>query len=217
MAYRELLKKDLFGEIRVEDGPGGRVVVRDTAGANGWVRWLARALMQREARALAALDEVDGVPRVEKVERFFLVRQQIDGQPLHVARTRQPDYYRAAAKLLRTVHRRHVAHNDLAKEPNLLVRDDGRPAFVDFQLAVFAPGRGRLFRLMAWDDIRHLLKHKRSYCPEQLTAREKRILDSPSLPSRLFRATIKPVYLFVTRRLLGWSDREGAGDRGARY
>jgi RIO-like serine/threonine protein kinase len=217
MAYRELLKKDLFGEIRVEDRPGGKVIVRDTAGASAWVRWLARALMQREARALAMLDEVDGIPRVEKVERFLLVRQRIEGEPLQLARTRRPDYYREAAKLLRCVHRSHVVHNDLAKEPNLLVRDDGTPAFVDFQLAVFAPGRGRLFRLMAWDDIRHLLKHKRSYCPEQLTAREKRILDSPSLPSRLFRTTIKPVYLFVTRRLLGWSDREGAGDRGARH
>jgi hypothetical protein len=28
--------------------------------------------------------------------------------------------------------------------------------------------------------------------------------------------TIKPVYLFVTRRLIGWADREGASDRGAR-
>jgi hypothetical protein len=27
--------------------------------------------------------------------------------------------------------------------------------------------------------------------------------------------TVKPVYLFVTRRLFGWADREGAGDRGA--
>lgn len=217
MAYRELLKKDLFGEIRVEDGPGGRVVVRDTGSAKAWVRWLARALMRREARALAALDEVDGIPRVERAERSILVRELIGGQPLHRARIRNAAYYRDAAKLLRSVHRSHVVHNDLAKEPNLLVRDDGTPAFVDFQLAVFAPGRGRLFRLMAWDDLRHLLKHKRSYCPEHLTAREKRILDSPSLPSRFFRTTIKPVYLFVTRRLLGWSDREGAGDRGARH
>jgi hypothetical protein len=26
--------------------------------------------------------------------------------------------------------------------------------------------------------------------------------------------TGKPLYRFVTRRLLGWADREGAGDRG---
>jgi predicted lipoprotein with Yx(FWY)xxD motif len=30
----------------------------------------------------------------------------------------------------------------------------------------------------------------------------------------IWARTGKPVYRFVTRRLLGWSDREGAGDRG---
>jgi hypothetical protein len=46
-----------------------------------------------------------------------------------------------------------------------------------------------------------------------LTARERRILASPSLISRLWRATGKRLYRFITRRLLGWADREGAGDR----
>jgi hypothetical protein len=26
-------------------------------------------------------------------------------------------------------------------------------------------------------------------------------------------AAVKPAYAFVTRRVLGWADREGAGDR----
>jgi predicted lipoprotein with Yx(FWY)xxD motif len=30
----------------------------------------------------------------------------------------------------------------------------------------------------------------------------------------IWARTGKPFYRFVTRRLLGWSDREGAGDRG---
>ena len=63
------------------------------------------------------------------------------------------------------------------------------------------------------EDLRHLLKHKRSYCPERLTARERRILARPAMVSRLWMAMGKPVYLFVTRRLFGWADREGAGDR----
>jgi hypothetical protein len=46
-----------------------------------------------------------------------------------------------------------------------------------------------------------------------LTGREKRILVKPSLPSRIWMATGKQVYLFVTRRVLRWRDREGAGDR----
>jgi hypothetical protein len=84
---------------------------------------------------------------------------------------------------------------------------------VDFQLALVAPRRGRLFRILGREDIRHLLKHKRSYCPERLTARERRILATPSALSRAWMATGKPAYVFVTRRIFGWSDREGAGDR----
>ena len=67
--------------------------------------------------------------------------------------------------------------------------------------------------MLAHDDLRHLLKHKRTYLPHRLTAREKRILAQPSLLSRIWRSTGKRVYRFVTRRVLGWSDREGAGDR----
>ena len=75
--------------------------------------------------------------------------------------------------------------------------------------------RGRLFRIAAYEDIRHLLKPKRSYRPDLLTRRERDILATPSPISRVWMGTVKPVYLFVTRHLLGWADREGAGDRGA--
>lgn len=135
---------------------------------------------------------------------------------MHHAKPTDADYFRRALRLLRRLHARDVVHNDLAKEPNLLVAADGRPAFVDFQMAWLAPGRGRLFRLLAYDDLRHLLKHKRTYCAHRLTGRQRRILATPSLPSRLWMRIVKPPYLFVTRRLLGWADREGASDRGER-
>lgn len=92
----------------------------------------------------------------------------------------------------------------------------GHPAFVDFQLAWYTRSRGRFFRTLGYDDLRHLLKHKRSYCPQLLTARERRILATPSVPARIWRRFVKPPYLYVTRNLLGWADREGAADRGQR-
>jgi hypothetical protein len=93
------------------------------------------------------------------------------------------------------------------------VTPEGRPALVDFQLAMTLTRRGALARSLGHDDLRHLLKHKRSYLPERLTAREKRILARQSLVSRIWMATGKKVYLFVTRKILRWRDREGAGDR----
>jgi len=112
------------------------------------------------------------------------------------------------------VHAAGILHNDLAKEPNWLVRPDGSPALVDFQLAMRPRHRGRLFRMLARDDLRHLLKHKRTYCPECLTTRQRALLAQRSPIAGTWARTGKPLYRFVTRRLLGWSDREGAGDRG---
>jgi len=214
MAESQLLKKDLFGEIwRCAEGNETRIV-RDSSAASAWIRWLALRLLRREARVLALLADIDGVPHLIEIDHNRLIRSYLPGTPMHHAKPRNPDYFIAAANLLRKLHRLGLVHNDLAKEPNLLVRTDGSPAFIDFQLAWFAPQRGRLFRILAYEDLRHLLKHKRSYCPQTLTRRELLILDNPSLLSRVYIATVKPVYLFVTRTLLGWADREGATDRG---
>lgn len=215
MAESAVLKKDLFGEIRQATAGAGVCIERDVRSASPWIRWLARRLLQREARAIAALEGVDGIPELISVRRDTLLRVYLPGAPMHHARPRDPAFFSMAFRLLRQMHRNGVAHNDLAKEPNVLVRDDGTPAFVDFQLASFTVNRGRLFRGLAYEDLRHLLKHKRSYCPQHLTQREKTILAHPSAVSRFWMGTIKPVYLFVTRRLIGWADREGASERSA--
>lgn len=216
MLDSQLLKKDLFGEVRLESDESGCRIVRDAAAAAVPLRWLANGLMRREARALEALDGLDGVPKLIRVDRNRLEREYLEGKPMHRAKPTDPDYFRRAMRLLRRLHARGVVHNDLAKEPNILVVGDGQPAFVDFQLAWHAPARGRFFCILAYDDLRHLLKHKRSYCASELTQRERQILARPSLPSRLWMRVVKPPYLFLTRRLLGWADREGASDRGER-
>lgn len=215
------LKSDLFGRVdRVHlsgsDGPI-TAVRRDVGPARWWARGLARHLARREQRALQRLAAA-GVPRVPRPLRRdgdAWLRSWLDGAPMQQARPADAAYFAAALRLLVRLHRAGVTHNDLAKEPNWLVGPDGGPALIDFQLAAVHRRRGRRFRLQAREDLRHLLKHKRTYLPERLTPRERAILASPSWPARLWRRTGKRLYLFVTRRLLGWADREGAGDRGA--
>lgn len=209
----KLLKSDLLGAVWQSEERGQWLAIRDTTPARWWLRGLARLLCRREARALERLDGMPGTPRLIARDRSGLSRTWIEGRPMQVAKPRHADYYRAARRLVSALHRRGVAHCDLAKEPNWLVTPTGSPAVVDFQLARVSPRRGRLFRTLALEDHRHLLKHKRRYCPQSLTARERRILAQPAMTSRLWMATVKPVYTFITRRLLGWADREGAGDR----
>ena len=207
------LKQDLFGTVMRIERDGSKRVVRDCSTARWWLRGFARHLLGRERRALMRLADIERVPRLLASQRSTLEREWIDGQPMQVAQPRDPRYFREALRLVRRLHARDVTHDDLAKEPNWLVTPEGLPAVVDFQLARHAPRRGRLFRMLAHDDLRHWAKHKRQYLPERLTARQRALLARPSPLSRAWRATVKPVYRFVTRRLLGWADREGAGDR----
>jgi RIO-like serine/threonine protein kinase len=196
----------------------GDAVVRDTSPARPWTRGLARYLMLREHRALTRLTcaaPMAGVPRVISYGGNTLVRSWIEGTPMHVAKPRDPAYFREALTLVRRLHAADVMHNDLAKETNWLVTAEGKPALVDFQLASTLSRRSRFARSLGHDDLRHLLKHKRTYLPDRLTARQQRILARPSFASRIWMATGKKVYLFVTRRIFRWRDREGAGDRGA--
>ncbi len=158
----KLLKKDIFGEVSLRNDEDGLRVVRDASRARSWARWLARRLLAREARALATSDGIAGIPELLRVDTDTLQRSWIAGEPMQESQPTDIGYFRAAAKLLRRLHRQGVVHNDLAKEPNWLVTENGRPGIIDFQLAWYFPKRGRLFRLLAREDVRHLLKHKRT-------------------------------------------------------
>lgn len=212
-----ILKRDLFGVVErvrlAEASPPAYAVRRDPARARWWTRPLALWLARRENRALGALPPMDAVPQLIRLSDGSQARSWQPGVPMHEARPRDPAYFRAAFRLVCRLHRAGVVHNDLAKEANWLVREDGSPAVIDFQLAWAPRRRGRLFRSLGREDIRHMLKHKRYYCAEYLTARERAILARPAALSRYWMRLGKPVYLFITRRIFNWRDREGAGDR----
>jgi serine/threonine protein kinase len=158
--------------------------------------------------------EKDGREVESVLRRIDLVPWWIEALPLHIAKPAGDlGYFRSAKKALRGLHRRNVTHNDLAKEQNWLRTPDGRCMLTDFQLATRFSRRHGLFRLAAYEDLRHLLKHKRRYAPESLTASEKRILARKTWPTLIWMATGKRVYYWITRGLLNFTDREGGGPR----
>jgi len=211
-----LLKRDHFGSVSKEfSAQYGWLTFRNTAKAPWWCRPIARYLAKREAHALHSLPFNKLLPRIHYWDGTYLLRSWIDGQPMQIAKPKQKDYYSKALSLLRFLRRHNVAHNDLSKETNWLVTPAGEPALVDFQLARVVRKRSSWFRNSAREDIRYLLKHKRGYCADYMTQREWSIVNTPALPSRIWRKTGKPIYLFVTRKIFNWQDREGAYDRAA--
>ena len=213
-----ILKQDVFSTV--ERGKFRRAeaeqeaVLRRIDLVPWWSFGIARHFLHREARALAVAGALGIAPQLLFEGRRSLVRSWIDALPLQIARPQgDAGYFRSAKRALQALHRARVTHNDLAKEQNWLRTPDGRAALTDFQLATRFSRRHALFRLAAYEDLRHLLKHKRRYAPDSITATERRILARKSWPTRIWMATGKRVYYLVTRGLLNFTDREGGGPR----
>jgi hypothetical protein len=213
-----LLKRDVFstverGRFRKEDGEVD-AVLRRLDEVPRWSFLLARHLFARERKALTLAKGLDVGPELLWAGNRALVRGFIDGVALHLAKPRgNVAYFRSAKQAMRRLHRAGITHNDLAKEQNWLVGRDGRCYVTDFQLAACFSSRNRLFRIAAYEDLRHLLKHKRTYAPEALTPKERKILARKSLVARLWLMTGKKVYRAITRGIFNFTDREGGGRR----
>jgi hypothetical protein len=213
-----LLKRDVFstverGRFRSDAGEVD-AVLRRLDSVPWWSFAPACHLFARERRALARAKGLHVGPELLWAGRRVLVRGFIDGAALHLAKPfGDVAYFRSAKLALRRLHRAGICHNDLAKEQNWLVGRDGRAYLTDFQLAACFKTRSRLFRIAAYEDLRHLLKHKRSYAPEALTSKERKILARKSLVASVWLMTGKKVYRAITRGLFNFTDREGGGRR----
>jgi hypothetical protein len=213
-----LLKRDVFSTVergRFRDQTGDvDAVLRRLDQVPWWSLALALHLFSRERRALALARNLDVGPGLLWAGRRALVRGFIDGVALHLAKPHgDVAYFRSAKAALRRLHRAGICHNDLAKEQNWLRGSDGRAYLTDFQLAACFKRRSWLFRVAAYEDLRHLLKHKRSYAPDALTPRERKILARKSFVASIWLATGKKVYQAITRGLFNFTDREGGGRR----
>lgn len=211
-----VLKRDLFSETHkghTSDAPDKAAIRRVVSAAPVWTRPIAWVLARREIAALRAVKGIEGTPQLIEVDRDGLVRTWTDGAPLHLARPSDREWYADAFRLLRAMRRAGITHNDLAKPQNWIMTPDGRAAVIDFQLASLHRRRGRLYRLMAYEDFRHLLKQMRAFAPKLMSPTAKRVLARRSLPSRIWMASGKKVYNLLTRGVFRWSDGEGTHDR----
>lgn len=227
----EILKEDALGRVeRIALDVRPPCVRRVACGGRiPGSALLARVLLGRECHALRALSHVDGVPRIVDAPawasaptpgrppfpaRAVLLRSWIEGVPLHRAVALPEDFFDHLDDLVARLHACGVCHNDLHKEQNILVDARGYPWLVDFQLASRHRPGSWLFQSRARDDLRHIEKHRRRYARQ---GREARTVALPrgrghgierSWIARGWRRFGKPVYVFVTRRVLETRDGE---------
>ena len=132
-----LLKSDVFGTHHAASATPSCAT---RARARPWARALALHLMRREHRALIA-------PRAGRRHRRRSARRRVSrpacsraagskARPCSSRSRATPPTSAPRRGCVRRLHAANVIHNDLAKETNWLVTPDGRPALVDFQLAM---------------------------------------------------------------------------------
>ena len=161
-----LLKRDVFSTVERGRFKSDRgevdAVLRRLDSVPVWSYLLARHLFRRERRALALARDLDVGPKLLWAGKRALVRGFIDGVALHLAKPLgDVAYFHSAKAALRRLHRAGICHNDLAKEQNWLVGRDGRAYVTDFQLAACFKSRSRLFRIAAYEELRHRRKNRR--------------------------------------------------------
>ena len=222
------LKSDVFGRIELLDGPLGHVVRRVACGSRvPGSAILARILQRRERLALKHVTGIANVCQALDQAEFAayrdapsltgefpkpahtLLRSWIPGCALQRAEQLPRDFFERLEDLMHQVHQRGVCHNDLHKEPNVLVDEQGFPALIDFQLSSHHPSRGRSYSTRVGEDLRHIDKHRRRY----LRAMGGTDLSSGAARHRSLLATLwmrlgKPIYNFITRRLFRYQDGE---------
>jgi AMP-binding enzyme C-terminal domain len=213
-----VLKRDLFSTV--ERGqfltPTGEMqaVLRRIDEVPWWTFPLARFLFARERRALTVAGKLGIAPPLLYAGRSVLVRGWIEGTVMQIAKPYgDRAFFESAKAALRKLHAAGICHNDLSKQQNWLRGRDGRAYLTDFQLASTFARRSRWFRLLAYEDLRHLLKHKHRYLRDDMTPAEWKMRSRKTPLARWWLLTGKRVYHWATRGVFGFVDQEGGGAR----
>ena len=174
-----------------------------------------RRVLGREARALQAVSSIEGVPRfLSWVDQDAFLQEYLEGVPMlgRLARKDPEGFRQAALDLIRVVERLHglgVVHLDLRQRRNLLVRDGGKVAVLDFESAIQLKStglQGVILRILQRMDRSACLKFKAKYAADALTDADRLQLQRDQRWARWwFFHRFGP----LLRRLLG----RGAGGR----
>lgn len=133
----------------------------------GPLRWFHRHMLRHEYRAYLQLGDFAGSPACHGlIDGQYLVLEYVQGRTIRNKRPLDEDeFHDRLFDYIREMHARGVAHMDLKRKDNLLVKTDESPCILDFGAAVIKkkglhPFNRYRFRLGRQFDYNAWIKHK---------------------------------------------------------
>jgi len=154
------------GKVLLYEVQGRRYVVKMAKGL-GPARWLRQWMLRREYRVYQRLAGLEGIPRCHGlIAGRYLLLDYVEGTSFRTVQAQmraEPAFFARLWQLVHAMHARGVAHTDLKRKDNLLVRSDGAPCLIDFGAAVlrkpgFAPINHRIYRIARQFDYNACIK-----------------------------------------------------------
>ncbi len=190
------------------------------------LRWLGRFLCNREIYFYRATEGIPGLARfLDRYGESGYIREFVPGCHLREYRKINPIddlFYPRLNAMLAAIHARGISHNDLSKAENILVRPDGSPTLIDFQIATTFAFQFPLLRYlgrfvlpyMQSVDRYHIGKHQRKDRPRDFSEAELRKTRQRgfllTLHGWLLRRPYRLLRHFVMNRFMRVTEHSGA-------
>ena len=223
-----VFKHDFFAATALYDsvlrsGPGGEAVSlvlklsrqRDFLGVP--LAWLGHWLRDHEYKVLQHLQGIEGVAHlVGRYGTTGMLYEYVKGQSLDESPEIPNTFFEQLEDLLDRIHACDVAYIDMNKRGNILLRPDGRPLMIDFQISWHVPKlpiiglrclAQYIFRCLVEEDVYHLMKHKRRLRPDLMN--ESEISASRRISSLIgFHRLLAIPFRRVRRKFLSFLSRK---------
>ena len=172
-------KKAMKPDVIVAESYGRFVVAKDFRNKPWIIRsfWGPLNIMY-EKFILQKLDGVSGIPTFIGLEDYgCMLISFIDGDEIKKAEHQlAPGYFDNLLQIASDIHARGVLHLDLGHKTNVMVKQDGSPAIIDFNTSLYLPRNivfSPLLRLLAKIDELSILRLKIRFTPENTNFKER--------------------------------------------
>jgi len=146
---------------------------------------------------------------LHEIERCIQERSDVVvGHPdfCHESTLLAPDFFDQLAVIIRHVHQRRIFYADLNKRGNIICSTEGKPYLIDFQICLHMPVRQgwpgvlieKMFQGLRREDLYHVFKHKKTFQPQLMEAKEQQLAQRTNV-NRRYRRYLWHPYIVLKR------------------